>query len=157
MDQPVETVSRPIVGHRAWRVDRNGILFATSANGYSWGPGLNVATCWAARFYQGSRKGRVPWKHPHDEPVPGFQCSCGLHIAATVSGLPADWQRYQMVRGVVRAYGRVIEHTGGWRAEKAQIIAIVRGRMVDKLNPVYREIPLVSGPESEDVIQGEKT
>ena len=68
--------------------------------------------------------------HPLDEAVPGYDCSCGVYAAKTigvlVDGILPCCAGRPTVVGVVRLWGRIIEHESGYRAAMAAVEALYR-------------------------------
>ena len=92
-------------GFRQFRVGDDGLLPAHVGD-RPWSAGVTAAHC---------RRG------PHAAPKEG--CTCGLHgwydvADARAHALPGE------VTAVVRASGRVLLGEHGWRAEKAEIVAV---------------------------------
>jgi hypothetical protein len=101
----------PIVGYRAWRLDRDALVpwSAGRAGAGAWTPGVNQATC----LHTGA--------HPSQSP-PVADCSCGLYALAD----PRDERlrpSYEAV-GAVVAWGDVEVHATGFRAQYAAIVAL---------------------------------
>lgn len=74
---------------------------------------------------------------PFDHPVPSLQSKCGLWahrqpIPDCACDQPAS--EWHGAVGVVRMWGRAVEHTDGWRAEHAEVVALV-----DHSNSVRRD------------------
>jgi hypothetical protein len=96
----------PIVGFRAWRVDR-GVLVPWSAGAAgAWNPGVNTARC---LFHVEHR-------------APVATCTCGLYALAD-----ADDERLRPhveAVGAIVAWGDVEVHRTGFRAEQATIVAL---------------------------------
>jgi hypothetical protein len=101
----------PIVGYRAWRLDREELVpwSAGRAGAGAWTPGVNQATC------------LHPGAHPDQSP-PVADCSCGLYALAD----PRDDRlrpSFEAV-GAVVAWGDVEVHATGFRAQYAAIVAL---------------------------------
>jgi hypothetical protein len=94
----------PVEGWRAWRLalDRRGVSLVPNGRGRPW-PKQKAADagCWRHRS--------------HDAPVAA--CTCGLY--ATNDRTLLDRARSPSVVGTVALWGRVIQHSLGWRAEFA--------------------------------------
>lgn len=109
----------PVVGWRTWRITRTdeGLRLAPVA----WY--LN-GSCWPARerFEASCRRG---FRSAHD--APHRLCACGIHAAKEVKGArpfinPSGAMGLNVVwLGIGRVYlwGKIIEHTDGYRAQYA--------------------------------------
>lgn len=119
-DYPLEHSTEPIEGWRAWRLRRGptGIRIAPTTPRPDWEPGVPIhATCSGAstREYMVYNPELVAF---HRSPEPG--CTCGVHAAKDPRRLRRSRPgRTAGVIGTVAMWGRVIEHTRGWRAEFA--------------------------------------
>ncbi len=118
---PRERAVEPIQGWRAWRLHRTegGLLrIAPTTPRSDWTPGVPIhATCSAAhtREYMVYNPELAAF---HRSPEPG--CTCGIHAMKYPRRLRrARPGRNAGVIGTVAMWGRVIEHTKGWRAEFA--------------------------------------
>jgi hypothetical protein len=77
------------------------------------------AACWDAnRTLQG---GRGWLAEPHQSPHPA--CQCGIY-AYEEPGLKAYYGESWWCEGVISAWGRVVVHDAGWRAEHARVEAL---------------------------------
>jgi hypothetical protein len=88
-----------------------------------WKPGVNIAECYPRRDHQDTSV------KEHCEPIPHEPCGCGFWAYYTPDGsdrrhLTMDAYASSLVTGVVRASGEVVQFEDGWRAEKAEILAI---------------------------------
>ena len=67
--------------------------------------------------------------HLLDEPIPGFDCTCGVYGAKTI-GVIVDGvlplREGPFVIGIVLLWGRVVEHELGYRAAMASVGAFYR-------------------------------
>jgi len=120
--EPLEIVRRttPIIGFRGWRVvvdpDR-GLLLGSARLNSQWN---GVQTTHAECLAENTTKPDVA----HAAPVAA--CGCGLYLMKRL----ADLEQYtdpDMVVGAVVSWGRIIEHTDGFRAEYARPLALVAG------------------------------
>jgi len=59
-----------------------------------------------------------------DHAAPGRLCNCGIHAIASKDALLRQYGFSIHTLGEVELAGRVIVHSGGWRAERARISAI---------------------------------
>ncbi|HET9724943.1 MAG TPA: hypothetical protein VFR44_14035 [Actinomycetota bacterium] len=114
-----EYSTEPIEGWRAWRLHRtaDGVLrIAPTTPRSDWPPGVAIhATCSAAhtREYMVYNPELAKF---HRSPEPG--CTCGIHALKDPHRLRRA-NRSAGVIGTIAMWGRVIEHTKGWRAEFA--------------------------------------
>jgi len=116
-------VIEPIVAYRYWRIDRHpdGYRLVGIVLDYTWGKGVNLAAC-AKHTFIYTTPGMC-------EGTPGFGCSCGFYAYKTVgsaqsmlgSTLRMQSRMYTFMFGEVELTGKVIEHTYGYRGEKAVI------------------------------------
>jgi hypothetical protein len=133
----------PIVGHRVWRWDTNGLK---SLNGEPWSPGKPLA----ARC----RAGNV---HDADEP-PQADCTCGVYAAKSLDHLHKIGLDRYGVLGEVNLWGSVVEHELGYRAQFAYpkslvlppdalpfALAEIQSRL--EMLAAYRAGILVAGPK----------
>ena len=116
---PREHSTEPIEGWRAWRLHRRSdgaLRIAPTTPRSDWEPSVPIhATC------SGSHTREYMIYNPelaefHRSPEPG--CTCGIHAMKD----PARLRRASRAAGVVGTiamWGRVIEHTKGYRAEFA--------------------------------------
>jgi hypothetical protein len=114
---PVEHSIEPILGYRAWRLLRTeaGPRIAPTTPRSIWEPGTApAATCSGShtRLYMVLD----PTATPHKSPDRG--CTCGWHAAREPSVLVRPGGPAAVV-GQVSLWGKVIEHTHGYRAEFA--------------------------------------
>ncbi len=106
----MDLVLGPVLAARAWVV-RDGRLWSTS-----------VPECWPVREPLHARcfaSHGLLRRSSHD--APHRPCSCGVWGLARAEDLPPG----DLVRGVVRLWGHVVEGTRGWRAEFAYPHALV--------------------------------
>jgi len=118
---PLDHSTEPIEGWRAWRLRRNdegAIRIAPTTPRPDWEPGVQIhATCSAAhtREYMVYNPELAEF---HRSPEPG--CTCGIHAMKEPIRLRRSRPgKTAGVIGTVAMWGRVIEHTRGWRAEFA--------------------------------------
>ena len=95
-----------VVGYRVWRLRVDGTLVSAGAGATTWQHGINTATC--------------PRRRHH---APGARCTCGLY--AMHDPPPAASPG---VVGAVRAHGDLQAHRDGFRAEHAEVVALVKRR-----------------------------
>lgn len=120
-----------IIGFRAWTIQEDGYLHALGLSNQAWGRGPNVAVCnkrdsmaWklSAGFSDVPRAAPDPCKD-----APGHGCECGLYAYHEnkwkVTPGPFVNPAVQ-VPGVIAAWGRMEVHNKGFRAQKAEIVAL---------------------------------
>lgn len=101
-----------------------------------WERGVNVASCYSSQSGPGVD---LPTSNHSDEPVPYRECGCGFWAYLTPYGydrhhLIRDMYASSLVTGVVRGTGNIVESVNGFRAEKAEIVALA---------PAYATQPLL--------------
>ncbi len=132
-----------LVGVRSWRISPDGNLRGIYYN-QDWKVGPNVAACLKHNsFYFYGYYGS-----PHmDEPPPVppthtfADCRCGFYGYFDGSN---DFYTPGYVTGVIRGYGEVIIGTKGFRAMKADILALHIPPVIkdpDRIVDAYHEIP----------------
>jgi len=94
----------PVIGHRVWRWDAAGLR---SLNGKRWSPRHPLAArCGAGNAHQA-----------HEVPQP--ECTCGVYAAKSREHLRQFGYEGRGISGEVYLWGKVVEHTLGWRAQFA--------------------------------------
>lgn len=144
-----EIVAEPVEGWRIWKVvrrevatlDKETIVALADAfdrgenpfrsliapqlcsvgREYTWRPGVTEATCISNEMTYGAfMYGRPPQMHD----APDANCNCGIWILKDENDLWRTLAEYRMqiplVYGRVRAWGRLVEHERGFRAQYAQ-------------------------------------
>ncbi|HEX6132193.1 MAG TPA: hypothetical protein VF044_10705 [Actinomycetota bacterium] len=105
--EPAWTGTEPLIGWRVWQLaERRGrpMLAPATASDDLW-PALRP-------FRAGCR---ATVRRHHRAPDPA--CACGIYASdSLVSFLAAGWTPDVSVIGQVSLWGRVVEHTSGWRA-----------------------------------------
>lgn len=117
----IPTFSECVIGYRQWRVD-DWVLSPLSV-GKPWRPGVNHARCQQNPFviHLGyAEPAMQEHKAPHQE------CACGIYAYHDPDGLVSG---AGVVLGAIAAWGDLQVHHGGFRAEHAQIVALVDGDM----------------------------
>jgi hypothetical protein len=111
-------VAGTVAGFRSWRV-ANGKLVSPYIP-CRWEGRVIHASCFDAnRVLQ---QGRGWLAAPHDSPHP--DCQCGVY-AYDRPGLRTYWgEEVWWCEGVISAWGRVVVHSDGWRAEHARVEAL---------------------------------
>jgi len=124
----------PLVGFRSWRV-ANGRLISPYVP-CRWEGRVLHAECWDAnRSLQG---GRGWLAEPHESPDEA--CQCGIY-AYDSPGLKSYHGEFWWCEGVITAWGRVVVHAAGWRAEHARVEALaLPGRDDPRLAVAVHEI-----------------
>jgi hypothetical protein len=118
-----------IVGFRLCTVDEDDAgdihLASYGAGDYRWRPGVNQAACpTAARRQRALHKVHRAYRHV----APMRDCSCGFYAGTDVAalrrilGLPSNAQ--ENVLCGIQAWGKIVVHDWGFRAEYARIIAL---------------------------------
>lgn len=144
MEAEVETAyDRPIVGFRNWALDSDTRMLASHGLRGIWTPGENVAVC--KKLSIGSTLRRRlsrpsledyyyelgEFEPSHSSPVEG--CTCGLYawrklIHLVSKDAPPGSIAYKFhgdyLPGVVKAWGRIIVHEFGFRAQYMQIVLL---------------------------------
>lgn len=92
-------------GYRTWRLSGQGLVAV--AKNYNWFAGVNVASC---------------HRHPNNA-APCQDCSCGLYAKHGPAQVVAEFGTDNTI-GTIKAYGKVVLGTAGFRAEKAEIESI---------------------------------
>lgn len=114
-----ESQQEPVLGWRLWRLRRNDageLRIAPTTPRQDWEPGVALkATCTGShtRLYMVFNP---ELEAAHRSPVPG--CTCGVHALKDVARLLRSWARAAVV-GRIAMWGRVLEHTRGYRAQFA--------------------------------------
>jgi hypothetical protein len=109
----------PILAWRLWRLHRDAggdLRLAPTTPRADWEPGVAIrATCSGAhtRLYVVFNPELAP---THRSPMPG--CTCGIHAMKDGARLARSMTPAAVI-GRVAMWGRVIEHSKGWRAEFA--------------------------------------
>jgi hypothetical protein len=111
----IAAVPGALRGYRIWYPTVNGRQLRSIAIGASfWNPGVNEATCY------------FPYNcFPHA--IPRKSCKCGFYAKHTLEALERDfgYQRLHVLAyGSIKAYGRVVLGTAGFRAQYAEIEAL---------------------------------
>lgn len=120
----------PIVGYRAWLLLGGGYgalhpLNLRGAAGHTWNAastGWIVASC--------ARDGRLPGVDGLHGQVPEERCSCGFYALKSLFTLrrglaEGNGLRPYLVLGRVLLAGKIIEHTLGYRAQRARIVDLI--------------------------------
>jgi hypothetical protein len=109
-----------VTKHLRIHMDASRVWFSGVSCRTRYGP-VAVAECtrnnmhWQTQTYLSH-----PALHPADAPLPVAHCSCGFY--ARRPGLRGDDVRYHSAEAEL--YGRVVEHEGGWRAQKQRVLSV---------------------------------
>lgn len=154
-DAELDVVTKPVVGYRFWSPGSPLPYLISSFNGTPWKPGRNQAHCFAS--YETRAKGGAyvvafteEWDGaPHDDP----NHLCGLHAVVdpykSMYGNGAG-----TIFGGVVGWGKVVEGPLGWRAQFAQVAAILETPIfledvVDRTTIMGSELPTKPGYAAE--------
>lgn len=119
--------TEPVIGYRQWML--NGWTLEPvggAIRGGPWRPGVNKASClrvhtdWVGYSYHHSLL-------PETHRAPAADCDCGLYALHDLSHRNLGWQpgggKWAVI-GAVAAWGDLHVHHGGFRAARAQIVAL---------------------------------
>jgi hypothetical protein len=123
-------------GYRAWRVTPSG-LGSMSTGGYLWRL-KEHARCYRNDVIYINAAG-------HHAPVRG--CTCGFYAKHTLDSVEDEFPYKGFMFGSIRAHGRIILGDSGFKAEYAEIEALLwRGESIniysDELSNVLRSVPI---------------
>jgi hypothetical protein len=105
-------------GFRSWMLDKDFPLLRSVSRPYVWQPGQNEASCALANCDCWHCRPRADKRLPHA--APSLKCSCGFYARHL------DWRHgYSGIEGIIRASGNIILGTGGFRAQIAEVEALV--------------------------------
>lgn len=102
-----------IYGYRHFR-DTRGQLRGINMSHYPFMPGINVAKCV-----------HKPFRKRHKAPVGG--CQCGIYGFYS-DDIDVYSEGHEGPSGIIAAWGSVVSGDLGFRAEKAELVALVRRR-----------------------------
>ncbi len=106
-----------LLGWRNWRPRDQGRLYSLGFGHTTWGRGINQFRC---------------RRHPDAHALPQGSCECGFYAYHEVTPLLVG---SSVVLGAVLGAGATEIHRDGWRAERAQLIAIYSPRSWDFWDP----------------------
>lgn len=114
-DSPVvDTFPGFLRGYRTWDTTAAGIYLGSVWAEYRYQAGRNQAYC----------RGRIAFAFIQGHPAPQRNCACGFYAA--YKDIPREY-RHHPIWGSVKATGRVLIGTRGFRAEKVEIEALCAG------------------------------
>jgi hypothetical protein len=141
----------PLAGFRSWRL-ANGRLLSPYIP-CRWEGRMLHAECWDANRTLLHGQGWLT--EPHESPHP--DCQCGIY-AYERPGLRTYYGESWWAEGVISAWGRIVVHGDGWRAQHARIEALAlpgeeEPRLVEALEGVAARlgVPLVARAELQAV------
>ncbi len=108
---PVTRRSGYAIGVREWAIDDDNRLCSVNSNFGTWEPGINTARCRALTARSGHH-------------APAAYCTCGFYVRK-LSDVVLQTSSLHVL-GAVRCWGRIIEHQEGFRAEHAEVVALLR-------------------------------
>ena len=110
-------VVEPIRAIRAWRAARqqDGRVFL-------WSTVMNMSAPWPIGKWFFARTHTSPFGDDH--PAPRAGCNCGVHALKYPMALVRQFGFSLYVLGEVDLAGRVLEHRGGYRAERAKVAGV---------------------------------
>jgi hypothetical protein len=102
-----------VTGYRFWHIMYSGRINSKFHTAHHWEPGINNASCMAGQ--------------DHEAPEP--ECHCGFFAMVRRPKRHELWEMRRkdtpnLIFGMVKGYGNVIPGTRGWRAQKAEILAL---------------------------------
>lgn len=169
MSDAAPDLTRPVLGFRAFVVTPHAHLRSTGVN-YIWTPGVNKAECFALTGGYGhvrtiARARALGWV-PNDPDVelddpkhhaPHHECHCGLYALHTAAAMRVHMRGFGFslnaagptVGAVVRASGALEVHMDGFRAERAEICALLAVPGLEPVAELYG-VPLVHDAKLED-------
>lgn len=148
---------QPIMGWRSWGWDATQHLTSIVIGGgwgsfghYIWPARKLIAECMAGPY--------SAWRPDREHTPPGEWCACGLYA---YHAQPHEWSEAApgTIRGLVKAWGNVEVHAGGFRSEYMEIVAInfpslhsaARQRFAWQIAEKYG-VPLISSLEEMQLI-----
>ena len=104
----VPLLTQVVPGFRAWDLRDDGTLWPAAVGDRPWDPGVNVARC----------------ANRSDHEAPGESCACGLYAFHTIHRQLGG----EPLVGGIAAWGAMEVHRDGFRAARAMVLALARGR-----------------------------
>ena len=109
-------------GWRLWRVDPDGTLRSVwKASHKPWTAQPQHAACARVTLLW------PPAVQSRAHRAPGPDCDCGYYLMLTAEQLAELWVPSPVVAGTAVAWGTVVPHAFGYRAERCQITALLDG------------------------------
>lgn len=121
MSLDIEPLAAPILAFRAWRLSADGMLKSLYV-GDGWTPGVNEIVTYPG----GIKATQLGWPQKnHDCPgTPVHDCmQCGFYAYKHPELVAQEWP--VQVYGIVELWGRVFEHSLGFRASHGRIRSLV--------------------------------
>ena len=153
-DRPL--YSQPLRGLRTWKITNGNLQSVTFY--YTWGPGVNTASCYKGFFAWPSmhamvRTGPLPEVEPHDTATVG--CTCGFYCffdGANDYGPTspkANWVGAR-IAGLIEGWGTCTVGTKGFRASKAAIRCLITEGCQEVDERVFRnyQVPVYETTEA---------
>jgi hypothetical protein len=133
---PADPIDPPVIGFRICKIADQGVnsqgapgprLYGIGVgSSYKWLGGENIAGCSHSRTMTDLNGNIISQGHA----APQLHCGCGLHACTDLTmldkvtgGLKSYSDGYHVLAGVI-GWGKVLEFEKGFRAEKAQVVAI---------------------------------
>lgn len=131
-------LTHPVLGVRAWYLypRKNSPLFENTYPTAEDIPGLYSTTC-ATQWWPGINKAECapPFLIPHTAFTPPCPhppsplCNCGLYAYHDLLMCVGHWSSYFIGGfGIIRGWGRMQLHPNGWRAQYAEVLALISGQ-----------------------------
>lgn len=109
-------------GWRVWRIDPDGALRSVWKATYkAWTAQPQQATCSGVTLPAFTAASEARHR------APAANCDCGYYLMLTSGPLAELWVPSQVVAGTAQAWGTVVPHAFGYRAERCQITALLDG------------------------------
>jgi len=99
-------------GYRVWKLHPNG-LASLSIGRYVWGSGTEQARCLMSFSSHSALE------------APVRRCTCGLYAKHTLDAVEDEFMSGSLMYGSIKAHGRIILGDSGFRAERAEIEALL--------------------------------
>lgn len=146
MTASVSTFMQPVLGFRAWKLTPDGDLLPRAVSALEhldagpWRRGRNDALCMYAGITRTAHA------------APDADCDCGLYAYHEVASVRREWQAQDCVVGAIVGWGNLQVHRTGFRAERAQVVALASPASPNltipaRLAAAHHGVPLVSFDE----------